>query len=329
MGVKWRDFQFPKKITVDEATYSITYGKFIAEPFERGYGTTLGNAIRRILLSSLEGYAITSVRFEGVNHEFTTIPGVLEDVTEIILNVKNIVLKSFSKAPKLIHIKKEKKGPITAGDIITDETIEVINKDLHIATLTRDGLFQVEMEVAKGRGFVTADLNRKEDSPIGVISVDSIFSPVRKVNFSVGNIRVGKKTDYDSLTVEIWSNGSIEPKECLIYAATILNRHLELFATLGQVPEEEEYEEQLTTEERALYEKLKLPISELELTVRSANCLREANIKTLSDLVTKTEAEMLSFRNFGKKSLDEITTLLKSMGLSLGITVDKRKLEKA
>jgi len=328
MGIKWRDFQFPKRIVADEQSYTPTYGKFIAEPFERGYGATLGNALRRILLSSIEGTAVSSIRIDGVSHEFDSIDGVLEDMTEIILNVKNIVFRSFSKTPKTVTIKKNKKGPVLAGDIITDDTIEVINKDHHIATLTSDVNFNVEMEVSRGRGFVPADLNRKEDSPVGVIAVDSIFSPVKKVNFIVENIRVGKRTDYDSLILEIWTNGSLDPKESLIYTATILSRHLELFTNLGQLPDEEEEVVELTPEEKGLYEKLKLPISELELSVRSANCLREANIKFLYDLVNKTEPEMLSFKNFGKKSLDEITSLLKTMGLSLGMEIDKGKLER-
>lgn len=327
MGIKWKDFQFPKRVNIDNKTYSSNYGKFIAEPFERGYGITLGNAFRRILLSSIEGAAVTSVRIEGVDHEFFTIKGVLEDVPEIIFNIKSLVLKSHSRSPKKIYIKKDKKGDVKASDITTDEAVEVLNKDLHIATLTEDINFTVEMEVSKGRGFVSEDMNRREDAPVGVISIDSLFSPVKKVNLDVASTRVGKSTDYDALTIEIWTNGSIEPKEALLYAATILNRHLELFMDLGEVEEEEE-EEELTPEEVALYEKLRLPVSELEFSVRSANCLREANIKTLAELVTKTEQEMLSYRNFGKKSLNEIVALLKSMGLDLGMEIDEDKLNK-
>ena len=327
MGIKWRDFQFPRKIIVDEKSYSPTYGKFIAEPFERGFGITVGNSIRRVLLSYIEGAAVTSMKIEGVSHEFSTIQGVLEDIPEIILNIKCLVLKSFSRGPKKIHIKKNKKGEVKASDIVTDESVEVVNKDLHIATLTEDTDFNVEMEVGKGRGFVPEEFNRREDAPIGTIAVDSLFSPVKKVNFKVESTRVGKSTDYDSLTLEIWTNGSIEPKETLVYGATIINKHLELFTNLGHVEEEEE-EEELTPEESSLYEKLKIPVSEIELSVRSANCLREANIKTLADLVEKTEQEILSYRNFGKKSLNEIVTLLKSMGLALGMQIDRKKLEK-
>ncbi len=326
MGIKWKDFQFPKKVIIDEESYSPTYGKFIAGPFERGYGITLGNSFRRVLLSSIESAAVTSIRIEGVNHEFSSIKGVLEDVPEIILNIKSLILKSYSRAPKKIFIKKTKEGEVKASDITTDESIEVINKDLHIATLTEDTKFAVEMDVGRGRGFIPESLNRQEDAPAGTIAVDSLFSPVTRVSFKTESTRVGKSTDYDSLTLEVCTNGSIEPKEAVVYAANILNRHLELFMGLGEIEEEEE-EKELTPEETALYEKLKLPVSELEFSVRSANCLREANIKSVVDLVSKTEQEMLSYRNFGKKSLNEITALLKSMGLSLGMEINKNKLE--
>jgi len=326
MGISWRDFQFPKKINIEESTYTPFYGKFIAEPLERGYGVTLGNSLRRVLLSSIEGAAVTNIRIEGVLHEFSTIPGVKEDVPEIILNIKNLVLRSYSKTPRKIYIKEKGEKEVKARDIIVDESIEVINPDLHIATLTSpDAKLEIEMEVGRGRGFVPAEMNRREDAPIGVIPVDSIFTPVKKVSFHVENTRVGKRTDYDRLILEVYTNGSIEPKEALIYAARVLNKHLELFFTLGELPEEET--EELTPEEVALYEKLRIPISELELSVRSANCLREANIKILADLVEKTEAQLLSYKNFGKKSLNEIVTLLKGMGLSLGMKIDRKKLQ--
>lgn len=330
MGIKWRDFQLPKRLECDEATYTNTYGKFSAAPFERGYGVTLGNALRRVLLSSIEGSAVTSVKFSGVSHEFSTIPGVLEDTTEIILNIKNIVLNSHSKIPKTIYIKKDEKGDVKAGDIETDETIEIINPDLHIATLTKDTKFQVEMEVARGRGYMPAELNKKEDSSIGSIAIDSIFSPVKKVNFFIENTRVGQKTDYDKLVLEIFTNGSITPKDALLYASNILQRHLDIFVNFGTLPEEEEETElEMTKEEAALYEKLRLPISELELSVRSSNCLREANIKIIADLVKRGEDEMLGFKNFGKKSLTEIKELLAGMGLNLGMQIDPRKIKKA
>lgn len=300
MGVKWRDFQLPKKLECDEASYTNTYGKFIAAPFERGYGVTIGNGLRRVLLSSIEGAAVTSVKFSGAAHEFTNIPGVQEDVTEIILNIKNLVIRSHSKVPKTVTIKKSTKGPISAKDIETDETIEIINPELHICTLTRDTKFSLEMEVARGRGYVPHDLNKKEEHPIGTIAIDSIFSPVKKVNFFVENTRVGQRTDYDKLILEITTNGAISPKDALLYASNILQRHFDIFVNYGQLPEEEVEEPEMTQEEAALYEKLRLPISELELSVRSSNCLREANIKTIADLVKRTEEEMLSFKNFGK-----------------------------
>jgi DNA-directed RNA polymerase subunit alpha len=329
MGIKWRDFQLPKRLECDESTYTSTYGKFLAAPFERGYGVTLGNALRRVLLSSIEGSAVTAIKIAGIQHEFSTIPGVLEDVPEIILNIKTLILRSHSKIPKTIYIKKDEKGEVKAKDIVIDETIEIINPDLHIATLTKDTKFHMELETARGRGYVPAELNKKDDSVIGLIPIDSIFTPIKKVNFSVENTRVGQKTDYDKLILEIWTNGSLSPKDAILYASNILQRHLDIFVNFGQLPEEVEEEEvEMTKEEIALYEKLRLPISELELSVRSSNCLREANIKTIADLVKKTEDEMLSFKNFGKKSLNEIQELLMGMGLSLGMQVDPKKLKR-
>ncbi|MDP3732647.1 MAG: DNA-directed RNA polymerase subunit alpha [Candidatus Omnitrophota bacterium] len=328
MGIKWRDFQLPKRLECDESTYSDTYGKFFAAPFERGYGVTLGNSLRRVLLSSIEGSAVTSVKIQGVQHEFSTIPGVLEDVPEIILNIKSLVLNSRSKIPKTIHIKKSAKGEVKAKDIEVDETIEIINPDLLIATLTKDTKLNIEMDVARGRGYVPSELNKKEGLAIGVIPIDSIFTPVKKVNFYVENTRVGQRTDYDKIILEIWTNGAITPKDALLYASNILQRHLDIFVNFGQLPEDIEEEPEMTKEEVTLYEKLRLPISELELSVRSANCLREANIKAIADLVKRTEDEMLGFKNFGKKSLVEIKELLATMGLTLGIQVDPKKLKK-
>ena len=326
MGIAWKDFEMPSKIECDEATYQLTYGKFIAEPLERGYGTTLGNSLRRVLLSSLEGAAVTSVKFEGIQHEFSAIPGVTEDVTEIIMNVKRLVLKSHTRAPKMLTLSADKRGPLTARQIVTDETVEVLNPDLHIATLTKPGHFQMEMEVGIGRGYVPADRNRKESQPIGVIPVDSIFTPVRKVNFSVENTRVGQMTDYDRLILEVWTNGSVNPKEALLTGAHVLQKHLEVFTAFGELPSEEggQEEEALSPD---VIEKLRLPVTELELSVRSANCLREAKIKTIADLVERTEPEMLKFRNFGKKSLAEIQEILKGMNLSLGMRLDRRAKE--
>lgn len=320
MGVILHDFEMPKRLECDEKTLNPTYGKFIAEPFERGYGMTIGNSLRRILLSSIEGSAVKSVKIEGVLHEFSTISGVVEDVSQIILNIKSLILRSHSKATKAIHIKFDKKGEVTAKDIITDETVEILNPSLHIAMLTKNVPFNVEMEVGRGRGYVPSEKNKKEDQPIGVIPIDSIFSPVKKVNFTVENTRVGQVTDYDRLILEIWTNGSITPKDALLYASNILQRHLDIFVNFGKLPVEEEEEE--PREDKELLAKLKMPISELELSVRSANCLREAKIKTIGDLVKKSEADMLKNRNFGKKSLAEINEILKGMGLSLGMKIE-------
>ena len=328
MGVKWRDFQMPKRLECEESNYTNLYGKFVAEPFERGYGVTLGNSLRRILLSSIEGSAVTTIRIEGVQHEFSTIEGVMEAVTDIVLNVKGLIIRSHSKAPKTVYIKTDKKGEIKARDIITDETVEILNSDHLIATLTQDIPFHMELEISRGRGYVPAELNKKEGAVLGTIPVDSIFSPIVRVNFHVENTRVGQRTDYDRLLLEIYTNGAINPKEALLYGANILQRHLDVFVSYGQLPEEEEEEEEVTAEEKALYEKLRLPISELELSVRSSNCLKEANIKTIAELVKHAESELLSFRNFGKKSLTEINDLLKVMGLNLGMKIDVKKLRK-
>jgi DNA-directed RNA polymerase subunit alpha len=329
MGVKWRDFQLPKKLDCEESSYKENFGRFFAAPFERGYGITLGNSLRRVLLSSIEGAAVTSIKIAGVQHEFSSIPGVVEDVPEMILNIKNLVLKSHSKVPKTITIKKTTKGEVKAKDIETDETVEIINPELHICTLSKDVKFNMELEVSKGRGYVPQEANKKEDQAIGVIPIDSIFSPVRRVNFFVENTRVGQRTDYDKLILEIQTNGAISPKDALLYASNILQRHLDIFVNFGQLPEEEIEEPEMSKEEVALYEKLRLPISELELSVRSSNCLREANIKIIADLVRKGEEEMLGFKNFGKKSLSEIKQLLVSMGLSLGMPIDTKKLKKS
>jgi DNA-directed RNA polymerase subunit alpha len=329
MGVKWRDFQLPKRLECDESTYTNTYGKFIAAPFEKGYGVTLGNSLRRVLLSSIEGSAITSVKIAGVQHEFSTLPGVFEDVPEIILNIKKIVLNSHSKIPKTIYLRRSEKGEVKAKALEVDETIEIINPDLHIATLTKDTKLNIEMEVSRGRGYVPAELNKKEDLSIGTIPIDSIFTPIKKVNYFVENTRVGQRTDYDKLILEIWTNGAITPKDAFLYAANILQRHLDVFVNFGELPEEfSEEETEMTKEESVLYEKLRLPVLELELSVRSSNCLREAGIKTIADLVKKTEEEMLGFKNFGKKSLTEIKELLVGMGLTLGMQVDPKKIKK-
>jgi len=324
MGISMKNFEMPKKLVLDEASATPTYGKFIAEPFERGYGMTIGNSLRRVLISSIEGTAVTSIKIDGVHHEFSAIPGVIEDVPQIIMNIKKLVLKSHFKIPKPMVIEVDKKGEITAKDIKVDETVEIVNPDLHIATLTKNSPVRIEMEVARGRGYVPAERNKKEGQPIGVVAIDSIYTPVKKVNFYVENTRVGQITDYDKLIVEVWTNGAIEPKEALLYASNILQRHLDIFVGFGKLPEEEEVPEE-TEEQRLMKEKLKIPISELELSVRSSNCLREARIKTIGDLVKKSELEMLKYRNFGKKSLAEINKILVEMGISLGMKLDDSK----
>jgi DNA-directed RNA polymerase subunit alpha len=279
-------------------------------------------------LSSIEGSAVTSVKIDGVLHEFGTLDGVLEDVTDIILNLKNLILRSHSRASKTVYIKKDKTGDVTGRDIMTDGTVEVLNPDLHIATLTKEVKFNVEIEVGRGRGYVPSEMNKREDLAIGMIPVDSLFSPVKKVAYYVENTRVGQKTDYDRLVIEATTNGSIDPKEAMLYAANILRGHLDVFMNLGTIPDELEEEESMSPEEAQMYEKLRLPISELELSVRSSNCLREANIKAIAELVKKSESELLGLRNFGKKSLNEVKELIVAMGLNLGMTIDEKKLKK-
>jgi len=318
MGTLWRDFVMPKKLVADEATLTETYGKFIAEPFERGFGTTVGNSLRRVLISSIEGAAVTSLKIDGVLHEFTTVPGVLEDVAQIVMNVKQLAIRAHSRQAKTLVIHKDKKGPVTAGDIETDETVEVINKDHVLCTATKGGPFRMELELSRGRGYVPADRHRKEGQPIGMVPVDALFSPVKRVNFFVEDTRVGQVTDYDRLILEIWTNGAMTPKDALLYASNIMQRHLDLFIGFGTLPAEPEDVETASVSEELL-EKLRTPISELELSVRSANCLREAQIRTIGDLVQKSPPELLKYRNFGKKSLNEIEELLTGMGLSLGM----------
>jgi len=322
MGTVWKGFEMPKRLECDDQSVTNTYGKFVAEPFERGYGMTIGNSLRRILISSIEGAAVSHVKIEGVLHEFSTIPGIHEDVNEIILNLKNLVLRSHASGTKEITIQMEKKGIVTAKDIVHDDTIEVINPDLHIATLTKNAKFNMTLTVSRGRGYVPAERNKVEGSPLGTIPIDSIFTPVKKVNFLVENTRVGQITDYDKLILEIWTNGSLTPKDALLYASNIFQRHLDIFVNFGKLPEEEKVEE--AQEDTELWEKLKQPVSELELSVRSANCLRAEKIKTIEQLVRKTESDMLKFRNFGKKSLAEINEVLTSMSLSLGMKLPKR-----
>lgn len=325
MGIRWKTFEMPKRLEVEQASLTPTYGKFVAEPFERGYGTTIGNSLRRVLISSIEGAAVTSIKIENVLHEFSTIDGVVEDVPQIVLNIKKLVLKYHGKQSKKVVIDVKRKGEITAKDIQTDETIEVVNPDLVIATLTKDVRFYMELDIARGRGYVPAERNKQEGMALGTIAVDSIFSPVTKVNFMVEDTRVGQITDYDRLILEVFTNGAMTPEESMLYASNILQRHLDIFVNYGELPEEEEEEEE---EDKDFVDMINKPITELELSVRSANCLEAANIKTIGDLIQKTEPQMLKYKNFGKKSLSEITNILTTMGLQLGMDIQERMKKK-
>jgi len=321
MHKNWRDLIRPKRLQVESDTYSDTYGKFTAEPFERGFGTTLGNSLRRVLLSSLQGGAITSVKIKGVLHEFSSIPGVTEDVTAIILNLKGVRLKVHGQESRTIRIIHKGSGIVTAGDIITDHNVEVLNGSHHIATCSADANLEMEMTVKIGKGYVPADRNRDEKAPVGTIPIDSIFTPITKVNFVVTNARVGQMTDYDKLTLEVWTDGSVKPDDAVAYAAKILKEQLTIFINFDE--EAEPYEEAENEEDRdKINENLYRLVDELELSVRSANCLKNAGIKLIGELVSKTEAEMLKTQNFGRKSLNEIKDILGDMGLTLGMKLD-------
>ncbi len=291
------------------------YGKFVVEPLERGYGTTLGNSLRRILLSSLPGAAVTSVKIDGVLHKFSTIPGVVEDTTEIILNVKELWIKMHTEEPRTLRIEVEGEGEVTAADIQTDADVEILNADHHIATLDQDGRLVMEMTVERGRGYVSADRNKKPDQPIGVIPVDSIFTPIRKVNFTVEDTRVGQRTDYDKLTLEVWTNGTIKPDEATSLAAKILAEHLSLFINLTE--DIEDVEIMVEKEEDDKDKILEMSIDELDLSVRSYNCLKRAGINTIGELTERTAEDMMKVRNLGKKSLQEVEERLAAFGLKL------------
>jgi DNA-directed RNA polymerase subunit alpha len=317
-----KDFQIPMRVEVDKDALTPLYGKFTAEAFERGFGTTIGNSVRRVLLSSLTGAAVTTVRIEGVLHEFSTIPGVTEDVTGIILNVKSLRFKLHTDKAKTIRLRKKGPGEAKGSDVIHDADISVLNPDLHIATLDREATLDMEMVVKPGRGYVPAERNKEEGLPIGVLAVDSIFSPVKRVNFQVENARVGRMTDYDKLTLEIWTDGSLTPRDALSEAASILREHLDIFINPESVTETLQ-DQRKDDEQSAVNKNLFRSVNELELSVRAANCLKNANIKTIADLVQKTEMEMLKTKNFGKKSLNEIKEILSEMGLGLGMKLDQ------
>lgn len=312
------DIEKPK-IEIAEISEDNRYGKFICEPLERGYGTTFGNSLRRMLLSSLEGAAITSIRIDGVLHEFSTIPGVRDDVTNIVLNLKELCLKMAGNEPRIIRIDVEGEKEVTAADIICDADIEILNPDLHIATVNEDGKLKIEMTVERGRGYVPADKNKKPDDTIGVIPIDSIFSPVKRVNYTVQDTRVGNVTDYDRLILEVWTDGSLRPEEAVSKAAGILVMHLKLFQNMDGLPEEEEEEEATFPEEEEddSSKVLDMTIEDLDLSVRSFNCLKRANINTVADLAEKTEDDMMKVRNLGRKSLEEVKKKLEELGLAL------------
>lgn len=307
------------KIEIVEISEDNRYGKFVCEPLERGYGTTLGNSLRRILLSSLPGAAITSIRIDGVLHEFSTIPGVRDDVTNIVLNLKSLCFKMYSEEPRVLRLDIKGEKEVSAADIITDPDVEILNPDLHIATLNEDGELHMEMTVERGKGYVAAEKNKKPDHVIGVIPIDSIFSPVQRVNYTVQDTRVGNVTDYDKLILEVWTDGSIRPEESVSRAAAILISHFKLFQNMAGIPEEEEEEEVLPPEpeEPDASKVLETTIDDLDLSVRSFNCLKRANINTVADLVSKTEEDMMKVRNLGRKSLEEVKKKLEEYDLTL------------
>ena len=316
----WKGFQKPKRLEIDSETLTSTYGKFYAQPFERGFGTTIGNALRRVLLSSIEGAAITAVKIEGVLHEFSSLPGVVEDVTDIILNLKQIPIKMHTTEEKMLTIDVERKGKVTATDLQGDSSIEILDPDAPVATLSENGRLRMEMRVSTGRGYVSADKNFDDDMGIGYIPIDSVHSPVRRVNYHVEAARIGQATDYDRLVLEVWTNGTISPTDAVGLAATLLRDHLTIFVNAehetafeggadGELPEN-------------LAEYLNKSVDELELSVRSANCLKNAGIRTIRDLVQRTEKDMLETKNFGRKSLNEIKDILRPMGLSLGMELE-------
>jgi DNA-directed RNA polymerase subunit alpha len=315
-----RAFQKPKRLICDLETLSPTYGHFFAQPFERGFGTTIGNAIRRVLLSSIEGAAVTAVKIEGVLHEFTPIPNVTEDATNIIMNLKQVPLRLNVDHSKTIYLESDQAGELMSGSITADADVEVLDPNIHIATIGEGGALKIEMRVKKGRGYVQADENFEEDLPIGYIPLDSVHSPIKRVNYSVEAARLGQTTDYDKLVLDIWTNGCIPPQDAIAQAAKIVKDHMFIFINFEEQPEEEEEEVDLAAVR--MYENLKRSVEELELSVRSYNCLKNADIKTIGELVQKTEAEMLKTKNFGRKSLNEIKEILSEMGLSFGMKLD-------
>jgi DNA-directed RNA polymerase subunit alpha len=324
----WKGFQRPKRLEFERETLTERFGRFYAQPFERGFGTTIGNAMRRVLLSSIEGAAVTAVRIDGVLHEFSPIPGVVEDATDIILNLKQIPLKMHVDQTKTLYLRADKGGEVKARDIETDADVEILEPDAHIATVADGGKLHMEMRVKRGRGYISADKNFDEDLGIGWIPVDSVHSPIKKVNYLVEAARLGQTTDYDKLTIDVWSNGSISPRDAVSLAAKLLRDHMSIFVSLEETGDLQA--ESSSEQPRAvLNENLDKSVEELELSVRSYNCLKNANIRTIRELVQKTEAEMLKTKNFGRKSLNEIKEILGSMGLSLGMRLDQPAAQQA
>jgi len=316
----FRGFQKPKRLVANTETLSERYGMFTAQPFERGFGTTIGNALRRALLSSIEGAAITAVRIEGVAHEFSPIPGVVEDATDIILNLKQIPFKASGEGTKTVRLKVDEAGEVLSGSIETDADVEVLDRNLHVATVSEGGKLSIEMRLKVGRGYVSADRNFDEDLPLGYIPIDSVHSPVRKVNYNVEAARLGQMTDYDKLTLEVWTNGAVSPADSIGMAAKLLKDHMTIFVNFEETPEAAD--EPVERAAGQMNEVLNRSVEELELSVRSYNCLKNANIQTIGDLVQKTEAEMLRTKNFGRKSLNEIKEILGGLGLGFGMKID-------
>lgn len=317
----WKGFQKPKRLAAEPESLTDKYGKFTAQPFERGWGTTVGNALRRALLSSIEGAAITAVKIEGVLHEFSPIPGVVEDATDVILNLKQIPLKLNTDQPKTITLNVQTPGPVTSAQIEEDADIAVLDKSIYIATVSEGGKLELELRIKNGRGYVAADRNYDEDLPIGYIPVDSVHSPVRKVNYSVEAARLGQMTDYEKLMIEVWTNGAITPQDAIGLAAKLVKDHMIIFINIDEPPENVELPQDIVHDPRL--EHLDRSVEELELSVRSYNCLKNANIQTIRELVQKSENEMLKTKNFGRKSLNEIKDILVKMGLSLGMKFDE------
>jgi DNA-directed RNA polymerase subunit alpha len=318
----WKGFQRPKRLEFERETATERFGRFYAQPFERGFGTTIGNTLRRVLLSSIEGAAVTAVKIDGVQHEFSPIPGVVEDATDVVLNLKQIPIEMHTDEVKTLYVRVDRPGPVRARDIEVDQDVEILEPDAHIATVADKGKLHMELRVKRGRGYVSADKNFDEDLGIGWIPVDSVHSPVKKVNYLVEAARVGQNTDYDKLTMDVWTNGTVSPTEAVSLAARLLRLHLDIFVSVSETNTDDDAEPG-DVAPGVVNENLDKSVEELELSVRSYNCLKNANIRTLRELVTKTEADMLKTKNFGRKSLNEIKEILAGMGLSLGMRFDQ------